>query len=356
MLPTGIRFINLHGSNAFQRTLQKLLYFTVHFLFWTTFVALAWMSVSSSPNELEFLSTHVEAPFLLLLWGIINFYSFYYYFQPLFLDSGRYVSYLIGSILFSVIITLVFISVFWLMYPMFGEVALQKFMEGIIGSFLISQCGSLLRGFISWNQNLQNKTALENQSLRNELAMLKAQLSPHFLFNTLNNIDTLIYRSPDEASAMLIKLSGLLRYMLYESDGKEVPIEKEIAYICQLTELQRMRFEQSDYVELKVKKSTNEMTIAPLIFLPFIENAFKFASRPPTMPAIKIHLDVTDDIIRLTCRNYFRSGPPEIMDKRKGIGLANVRRRLELLYSNSFDLQVTAKDNWFEVNLSIKTI
>lgn len=335
--------------------MQKLIYFTVHFLFWTTFAALSWMSVSSNPLELEFLSTHVEAPFLLLLWGIVSFYTFYYYFQPLFLDSGRYVSYLFVSVLFSAVASLVFVSAFWLMYPSFREFALQKFLEGMIGSFLISQCGSLLRGFISWNQNLQHKTALENQSLRNELAMLKAQLSPHFLFNTLNNIDTLIYRSPDEASAMLIKLSGLLRYMLYESDGKEVPIEKEIAYIRQLTELQRMRFEQSDYVELKVNQLTNEMTIAPLILLPFIENAFKFASRPPTMPAIMIHLDVTDKLVRLTCRNYFSSRLLETDNKRQGIGLANARRRLELLYSDAFDLQISTKDNWFEVNLSIKT-
>ena len=335
--------------------MQKIIYFTVHFLFWTTFVALSWMSVSSNQAELEFLSTHVEAPFVLMLWGVVNFYSFYYYFQPLFLDSRKYFSYLIVSVVFSAVTSLVFVSIFWMTYPMFREFALQKFLEGMIGSFLISQCGSLLRGFISWNQNLQNKTALENQSLRNELAMLKAQLSPHFLFNTLNNIDTLIYRSPDEASAMLIKLSGLLRYMLYESDGKEVPIEKEIAYIHQLTELQRMRFEQSDYVELRVNQSTNEMTIAPLILLPFIENAFKFVSRPPTMPAIMIHLDVTHELVRLTCRNYFSSRLLETDNKRQGIGLANARRRLELLYSDAFDLQISAKDNWFEVNLSIKT-
>ncbi|CAN0585765.1 unnamed protein product, partial [Laminaria digitata] len=207
------------------------------------------------------------APFLLLLWGIINFYSFYFYFQPLFLDSRRYFTYLIASVLFSAVMSLFFVGVFWLIYPSFREFALQKLIEGTGGSFLISQCGSLLRGFISWNQNLQNKTALENQSLRNELAMLKAQLSPHFLFNTLNNIDTLIYQSQDEASSMLIKLSALLRYMLYESDGKEVPIEKEIAYIRQLTELQRMRFEQPDYVELKIENKSNEVTIAPLLFL-----------------------------------------------------------------------------------------
>ena len=336
--------------------MQKLLYFIVHFLFWTTFVALSWMSVSSNPRELGFLSTHHEAVALLGWWGIINFYSFYFYFQPLFLDSRRYYSYLIVSVLFSAVMSLVFVGVFWLLYPMFREFALQKFLEGMVGSFLISQCGSLLRGFISWNKNLQDKTALENQSLRNELAMLKAQLSPHFLFNTINNIDTLIYRSQDEASAMLIKLAALLRYMLYESDGKEVPIEKEIEYICQLTELQRIRFERSDYVELRIDNSANEMTIAPLLFLPFIENAFKFVSKPPTMPAIAIHLDVTDEQVRLTCRNYFSTKQQEIKEKRQGIGLANARRRLKLLYSDSFDLQVSTRDHLFEVDLSIKMI
>lgn len=312
------------------------------------------MSVSSNPGELGFLSAQPEAAVLLGLWGIVSFYSFYFYFQPLFLDSRRYYSYLIVSVLFSAMMSLVFVGGFWLMYPAFREFALLKFLQGMLGSFLISQCGSLLRGFISWNKNLQNKTALENQSLRNELAMLKAQLSPHFLFNTLNNIDTLIFRSQPEASAMLIKLAALLRYMLYESDGREVPVEKEIEYIRQLTELQRMRFEQPDYVELKIENSANKMTIAPLLFLPFIENAFKFVSRPSAMPAIAIHLTVTAEQVRLICRNYFSSKQQETGEKRQGIGLANARRRLELLYADSFDLQVSASDNLFEVDLSIK--
>lgn len=334
--------------------MQKLLYFIVHFFFWTTFIALSWLSVSVNPEELSFLTSHVEAPFLLLLWGIINFYSFYFYFQPLFLDSRKYVHYLIVSILFSTVVSLIFIGVFWVIYPSFREVAQQKLFESTVGSFLISQCGSLLRGFISWNQNLQNRTALENQSLRNELAMLKAQLSPHFLFNTLNNIDTLIYRSQEEASSMLIRLADLLRYMLYESDGKEVPVEKEIEYIQQLTELQRIRFEQPDYIELRIEKEASDVTIAPLLFLPFIENAFKFVSKPSAMPAIAISLTVKNDLVQLTSRNYFNPESKGREEAGKGIGLVNARRRLELLYPGSFDLQVSTGDNMFEVDLSIK--
>lgn len=333
--------------------MQKLLYFIVHFLFWTTFIALSWMSLKANPGELEFISNRPEAPFMLLFWGALNFYAFYFYFQPVYLDARKYIQYLIVAVLFNVIMSLIFVGVFWLIYPAFREFALQKLLESIGGSFLISQSGSLLRGFISWNQNLQNKTALENQSLRNELAMLKAQLSPHFLFNTLNNIDSLIYQSRDEASAMLIKLAALLRYMLYESDGKEVPIEKEIEYIRQLTELQRLRFEALDYVELKVEQDANDLTIAPLLFLPFIENAFKFVSQPPVMPAIKIDLLTSKDRVQLICQNYFNPNAKKVTEQRQGIGLANARRRLELLYPEAFDLQVSKKVNLFEVYLTI---
>ncbi|MDW3191374.1 MAG: histidine kinase [Cytophagales bacterium] len=334
--------------------MQKLLYFIVHFLFWSTFIALSWMSIKSNPDEIAFITGRLWAPVILMLWGAFNFYTFYFYFQPRFLDTRRYFRYLLVSVSFSVVMSAVFVGIFWLIYPEFREHAQQKYLESIAGSFLISQCGSLLRGFISWNENLQNRTALENQSLRNELAMLKAQLSPHFLFNTLNNIDSLIYQSQDEASAMLIKLSALLRYMLYDSDGKEVPLEKEIEYIYQLTELQRLRFEQPDYVALEVRQTNKELTIAPLLFLPFIENAFKFVSQPTAMPAIKIHVDASDQEVKLYCQNYFNPNAKKDPEKRTGIGLANARRRLELLYPNSFDLQIDAKANLFEVNLSIQ--
>ena len=333
--------------------MQKLFYFTVHFLFWTTFVALSWMSVSSSTEELGFLSANSGAPMLLLSWGAVNFYSFYFYFQPLLLDKKKYIGYLLVSVAFCVIASALFVGMFWQMYPAFRAFAMEKFLQGIVGTFLISQCGSLLRGFISWNQNLQNRTALENQSLRNELAMLKAQLSPHFLFNTLNNIDTLIYKSQETASSMLIKLGSLLRYMLYESDSKEVPIRQEVEYIEQLVALQQMRFEEPDYIELKIDQRESEGTIAPLLFLPFIENAFKFVSQPAAMPAIRIHLEVTKDRVHLMCKNYYSNTSPSHKGKHQGIGLANARRRLELLYPNAFDLQVSNNHQFFLVDLTI---
>ena len=321
--------------------MQKLFYFVVHFLFWTAFIAISWLTVSASPEEMAFIYEHKEVPFLLLIWGGINFYSFYFYFQPLLLDTRKYTRYLLFSIIYAVVVSALVIAVFWLFYPAFRDIALQKLMESTVGTFLISQSGSLLRGFVSWNKNLQKQTILENESLRNELGLLKAQLSPHFLFNTLNNIDTLIYRSQDEASAMLIKLAALLRYMLYESDGKEVPIEREIDYISQLTELQRLRFEKPDFIELAVENKGSQVKIAPLLFLPFVENAFKHVSSSPDMPAIVIRLTVTDEEVQLTCKNHFRPKTQGEGKQHSGIGLANARRRLALLYPDRFDLEVT---------------
>lgn len=333
--------------------MQKLLYTIVHLLFWTTFTALSWLAISSNPGETAFMVNYPAAGLLLGCWALVNFYTFYFYVQPLFLDSRRFVMYLLISIGFSVLSSLVFVGSFWVLFESFRPYAMQKFVEGIGGTFLISQCGSLLKGFVSWNKSLHEKTELENRSLKNELSMLKAQLSPHFLFNTLNNIDTLIYKSQDEASAMLIRLSELLRYMLYDSDTKEVPIANELEYLQQLTDLQKLRFEENEFIELTITNRNPEFRIAPLLLLPFVENAFKFVSNPEQLPAIRIEVNIQEDRVHFRCENYFSTRNSNTNDHTGGIGLINVRRRLELLYPNRFDLTIEKTSNQFLVDLTL---
>lgn len=335
--------------------MQKLLYIAVHLLFWTTFTALSWMAISSSPGESAFILDHPNATVLLTCWALINFYSFYFYVQPLYLDTRKFVPYLLISIGFSVISSLVFVGSFWIFFESFRPYAAQKFVEGIGGTFLISQCGSLLKGFVSWNASLLQKTELENRSLKNELSMLKAQLSPHFLFNTLNNIDALIYKSQDEASAMLIRLSELLRYMLYDSETKEVSIDKELEYLKQLTDLQKLRFKEHDFIELKINNRNSELKIVPLLLLPFVENAFKFVSNPRQLPAIKIEIDVEESHVHFRCENYFNDSQNVNGDSPGGIGLINARRRLELLYPDRFELAVNTIKNQFIVDLYLSS-
>ncbi len=335
--------------------MQKLLYIVVHLLFWTTFTALSWMAISANPGETTFILNHPSAIVLLTCWALVNFYTFYFYVQPLFLDSGKFVTYLFISIGLSVISSLVFVGSFWIFFESFRPYAIQKFVEGIGGTFLISQCGSLLKGFVNWNESLHQKTELENRSLKNELSMLKAQLSPHFLFNTLNNIDTLIYKSQDEASAMLIRLSELLRYMLYESETKEVLIDKELEYLQQLTDLQKLRFQEREFIELKINNHNSELKIAPLLLLPFVENAFKFVSNAQQLPAIKISIDVEENHIHFRCENYFNASENTSGVNTGGIGLINARRRLELLYPDRFKLAINKINNQFFVDLYLSS-
>lgn len=333
--------------------MQKLLYTVVHLLFWTTFTALSWMAISTNPGETAFMLNNPSASWLLGAWALFNFYSFYGYAQPAFLDSGKYVTYFLISVCFSVVSSAVFVGFFWMLFESFRPYAFQKFVEGIAGTFLISQCGSLLKGFISWNQNLHLKTELENKSLKNELSMLKAQLSPHFLFNTLNNIDSLIYKSQDEASAMLIRLSELLRYMLYDSDSKEVSIEREIEYVQQLTDLQKLRFEDDNFIALNIDNQNPDFRIAPLLLLPFVENAFKFVSNPKELPAIKMSITVGSSEVKFYCENYFDRKLQESKNPTGGIGLLNVRRRLDLLYPNRFNLSIDQLDEKYIVELRL---
>lgn len=332
--------------------IQKLVYTTVHVIFWAVFFSLSWSNINQFSDSRDFFQLHPEAHAFMLLWAMCSFYSFYIYVHPQLFDKGKYVTYFLVSLTISIFITLAAVTTLVIIY----DSAFIKFWPraagGVLGSFVIAQCGSLLRGFVNWNENIQNAAELENKSLRNELSSLKAQLSPHFLFNTLNNIDTLIHKSQDEASATLIKLSELLRYMLYDSETKLVAISREVEYIEQLIDLQRLRFADKAFVNLEINCSNPNLKIAPLIFLPFIENAFKFVTSGNHKPAIDIRLTVKGNDVFFTCQNQFDATQKQAADG--GIGLSNTKRRLELLYKGNFDLSIQIKDSMYQVRLSLK--
>jgi LytS/YehU family sensor histidine kinase len=156
---------------------------------------------------------------------------------------------------------------------------------------------------------------------------------------------------------MLIRLSELLRYMLYESETKEVSVEKELEYLQQLTDLQKLRFQEPKFIQLSIHNENSELRIAPLLLLPFVENAFKFVSRAHKVPAIKINIDVGDDHIHFHCENFFSVNSDDSIDnKTGGIGLTNVQRRLELLYPDKFNLSINKTDHKFTVDLHLSSV
>jgi LytS/YehU family sensor histidine kinase len=185
--------------------------------------------------------------------------------------------------------------------------------------------------------------------------LLKAQINPHFLFNTLNNIDSLIHKSPDAASGALITLSEILRYMIYDTKTDLVPLEKEISYIQSYIQLQKMRFKEPEYISFVFDESCKSVMIPPALLFIFIENSFKYSSNIGKLPAIEIKLCRTGDELNFHCKNYF-SSDNALHKKSGGVGLANVKRQLNILYPDRHVLKISADNNTFIVDLNIRVI
>ncbi|MEO1258953.1 MAG: histidine kinase [Bacteroidota bacterium] len=204
--------------------------------------------------------------------------------------------------------------------------------------------------------NQKDKEAADSRSekLESEMKFLKSQFNPHFLFNALNNIYTLSIIKSDKTPDNLLKLSGMLRYMLYDCKADRVTLGKEITYLKHFIDLHLLKDSRGMNVEVELDESRPDVQVAPMLFVPFIENAFKH-SRVEDLENgwIKINLKVVQDDLIFKVKNGL---PKEEFTKDKvgGIGLGNVRRQLELTYPNEHDLDIQQTDHQFSVCLKIK--
>lgn len=192
----------------------------------------------------------------------------------------------------------------------------------------------------------------QNENLKTELSLLRSQVSPHFMFNVLNNMVSLARKKSDLLEPSLIKLSQLLRYMLYETDEK-VPLNREVEYLQSYIDLQSQRFGQQVKILADINVHDEGLEIEPMLLIPFVENAFKHGVAMIEDPEIRIRLGVERDQLGLEVHNRFVEGHVEEKDKSSGIGLVNVRRRLQLLYPGKHQLDIHDSDGWFHVSLKI---
>jgi two-component system, LytTR family, sensor kinase len=211
----------------------------------------------------------------------------------------------------------------------------------------------LIRFMIDWFDSQKLKDELINQRQSSELALLRSQVNPHFLFNTLNNIYSLVYKKSDEAPAAVMKLSRIMRYMLYDSNSDNVMLDKEVDYLKSFIELQELRINQNDYVQFRIEGEIENRTIAPMLLIPFVENAFKHGGKNHT-PGIVIQLIVEPRQIRFKVDNYKKRNLLAQKDEIGGIGLQNIKRRLELLYHERHSLEISDEEEMFRVNLLIQ--
>lgn len=192
---------------------------------------------------------------------------------------------------------------------------------------------------------------LEVEKLSSELEYLKAQINPHFVFNSINTIYFQIDKLNTPARESLSAFSEMLRYQLYECNGKEISIEKEIVYLENYVALQRARKDENYNISFDVGENVKHFTISPLLFIPFVENAFKHVSHHPYKNEVRIRIDKYEDNIELAVFNTKES--KTISNEYNGIGLRNVKRRLELLYKNRHQLVIDNKIDSYEVKLSL---
>jgi len=217
---------------------------------------------------------------------------------------------------------------------------------------LITAISAIIRTLTEFYQNQQNKLIAETHRTNTELNYLRKQTNPHFLFNSLNSIYSLAHKKSDLVPDAIVTLSELMRYMLYETDNKTVALEKEINYIHNYIELQKLRLNNIEDIFINVHGNTKNKFIEPLLLISFVENAFKYGTDYKGATHVKIKIFILENNfdfwIENTIENYVKD--PE----NSGIGLVNIQNRLDLLYPNAHELTITQDSQYYRVHLNLK--
>ncbi len=206
-----------------------------------------------------------------------------------------------------------------------------------------------------WRQETKNRQELEKEKISSELSFLKAQINPHFFFNTLNNIYSLTMFNVELAREALHTLSRMMRYVLYETESEQTLLSKEIAFVEDYINLMKLRLTDKVQVTFEKPVPLRDVPIAPMLLLPFIENAFKYGVSTLEPSRIYIGIKQQSQRLNIEVRNTLFAQKQLSLEKSNGIGLVNTRRRLDLLYPNQYTLAITEKtpDNEYLVNLSL---
>jgi sensor histidine kinase YesM len=200
-------------------------------------------------------------------------------------------------------------------------------------------------------RNEEKRKEIEQEKTKSELAYLKSQINPHFLFNTLNSIYSMANKESEKTAKAIVKLSGLMRYVLYESDNELVPLSEEISHIQDYIELQKLRIFNNVKVSFQLEGDFKNRFIEPLLLIPIVENAFKHGVDSTTNSQINILIRTEGNEFTLQAENsLIETGNNE----KSGIGLKNLKKRLEMLYANNHILLIDKKDVTFRVKLSMK--
>lgn len=332
-----------------------------HFLFWLCYFSGAAL-IAINIRPIQHWTFFLQLMSLVAV-DMLQVYLNIYVLIPFLLFRRKYVLY------FSILLTSVFLQAalfIWLhhYFTISGEKGFSYVMDltpgnlGIQSLNIFSLLGlttgiKFIKDWMLQEQRWQEK---EKQHIETELSFLKSQIHPHFFFNTLNNLYSLTIRKSDQAPEVVLKLSELMSYMLYESSVATVPLEKEIANLQNYMALERLRFGQRLTLCFEIKGNAGLVRVPPLVLLAFVENAFKHGLKDQMGPVrIDLYLEVQTAWLTFEVSNP--AGESEELGAEEmvpgGIGLKNVGRRLDILYGSNYVLNIERTDNLFKVHLKI---
>lgn len=341
--------------NSRLKTYQRVL---LHVLFWITVVGV--YTFVYGIYSKNFLRTF-EALLTTLPVDISFTYFVLYFLIPRFLPKKKYFSFLLLFLFTNAAVLLVERAInLYIAEPMLWPESTKaipfwhwSMFSLAINIDIIVFLAASIKLLKYWYLTQQMKNELELQNKASELALLKSQISPHFLFNTLNNIHTLISKEAEKASDAVVKLSEIMRYMLYDANFERVPLQKEIDYLNSYIDLQRLRIKDPNVFKFLVIGEPDGMMVAPMLFIPFVENACKHGEKKSRDHGIDISLIIEDKKVTLNVINSITNEQMMSRDVTGGIGLKNVTRRLELLYPTAHDLTIRSDSGKFIVELVI---
>ncbi|HET8735256.1 MAG TPA: histidine kinase [Pricia sp.] len=319
----------------------------LHGIIWAVILALPYFvgnpENDSFPDGFDFIA------------GVIHLGFFYFnalFLYPKLMNRRRWWLYLIS--LFALIM-LTFRLKFLILETGFPEVRYRDYMNAHLGFPLIlfsvaSIVYKVVLDRIDTDRKIKEREA---QQLATELKFLRSQISPHFLFNVLNNMVSMARHKSDRLETSLIRLAGLMRYMLYGSDAKKVALATEIEYLESYIELQKIRFEEDVAITVDLDYDEGTATIEPMLLIPFVENAFKHGIAWVEKPFIHIGLKTKDNTLHFSVENKFSTEAGQSKDNDSGIGLTNIKARLKLLYRERYVLNVDENGGMFRIYLKL---
>jgi two-component system LytT family sensor kinase len=331
---------------------ERLYKFKVHhILLWVSYFAFwIWAYLDLYPTIWPLIQTTA----MYFVFDALPFYITVYYLFPKFLYKRLYAKFFIWFFVIVIACSFMLGGYFYYAFRQYAPEGVNFTIMVVMAFTSIIMVVGMLGGAKLIKDRLKadrNDRRMEHERLESELQYLKAQVNPHFLFNAINSVYILIRKDPDKAAETLIKLSDLLRFQLYDCSEEKIPVENEIDYLRNFVELEKVRRGSRVKIEWEQHGMLAGFTIAPFMIIPFLENAFKYVSNHPDQPnLVKMNFARTDNTFLISIFNtHDRNHSYEV----GGIGLKNVKRRLELIYPEKHTLTIDEKPDTYSVTLQI---